>query len=428
MPKRDDRDYDGGAPPAEATRAAPKTEKPTVETTAPPTKHPYTKQGTITKDGELLSRSRVNVCEVLLELGETDNLRFNMWTEREEYKGEVILDSTLATLGYKLESKNKNFRYIPPTAAIREAVGYLCEMHRVNPVADLIRSVSWDGNNRLATVSQHFGCDKDDELSAAVISTLIEAMVVKALHERECHYPYCPILFSETQGRGKTDALAILAPGGVAGNGVPLSGPDLPKRVAETVIGVSCVEFPELRVNGGGEQRFLRGLITSDVLVNVRKAYAREGRSVIVRSILVGTSNDWQMLAASGERRHPVVECGDIDLDALDAAKAQLWAEAAARYYTGYYNERNGRVAVRLPEHLWQEVVDRSASHVTEEPLLVCIRDYLATRPEIGAAELQSYLRNEEHLVFNGKQFSDAMQEAGWRLERTNNSRTWRPV
>lgn len=67
-----------------------------------------------------------------------------------------------------------------------------------------------------------------------------------------------------------------------------------------------------------------------------RPPYAKHSVKYKRRSIFVGTTNEYDFLTDSaGNRRHWVVEVGDIDLSTLSACVSALWSEAVAAYQTG---------------------------------------------------------------------------------------------
>ena len=384
--------------------------------------HPFDgKHGWMVRDeGGVINSASYNVCMAMKELGMLPLFAFNAWTGKREFDGKPVKRAVYSQIKMACESHRHNWTYVPTREAIVTAVDELCRMNPYNPAADNIRKEQWDGFPRLAiAASLYFGCDIGDSVAAGTIKSIIEGVVVRALHHTNAHYPYIPILYSKDQGRGKTDALDIIAPGGKCGDGIPLSGFDRDKRVAEKMNGVSVVELPEVRATTSEQQRFLRGLTTVDTLVNIRAAYAEDSEDYDVRCVFVWTTNDRHVLGSDEERRHPFVECGaDLDLDALEADKHQLWAEAAYYYDQDVFKERNDRQAVRLPKKIWQVVVDQSANHAIESPVQVALADYLNGKIEVTSAELHDWLRIEKQLRYSNTEFSSAMQSVRWEQDR----------
>ena len=357
----------------------------------------------------------------LRRLGISRELRYNRWTGKHEYRGKDIDSKTLLPpLRRMAEALYVGRRFVPTENALWAAICAEALARPYHPVIDLLRSLTWDGFDRLSHLGEYaFGQEPGDELANEISALIVRGAVVRALHPG-AHFPYMPIIGSSQQGASKRDALRLLAPGRYI-EGISFRGFDWQKKIQEKTRGVSIAEVGEVDSIGGDELSNLKSLVTDDTLDN-REAYAREAVTRQLTAILVGTTNNQSFLTDSEHRRNPVLWIPDgksIDVNWLAVHKLQLWAQVVAEYDTNrFWEPEMEQHAVRLPKHLWEAANENSKQFEIMNDLAVWLETVLGNIP-IGMAVLASDLanvRNQAHVKASNKEFSRGMDTAGWQI------------
>jgi predicted P-loop ATPase len=107
------------------------------------------------------------------------------------------------------------------------------------------------------------------------------------------------------------------------------------KDAAFTLRGCWVYEFDELDAFRGRDATRIKSFITLRV-DSYRPPYGRNVVDAPRECAFVGSTNEERYLHdTTGNRRFWPVRCGAIDIPGLTAARAQLWAEAYARYASG---------------------------------------------------------------------------------------------
>lgn len=217
--------------------------------------------------------------------------------------------------------------------------------NRRNAAQEWMRSLVWDGVERLgALMPVAFGTD-DDAYHASVGRCFIMAMVARVL-DPGCKCDYMPVL-EGGQGVGKTTALQILGGDWYAENHEEFGSKDF----YQALRGKMLVEISELAGFSRAEQEKIKAVITNPY-DTYRKSYGREAEDVPRMCVFVGTTNrdDW-IKDDTGARRFWRVNVGDVNLAWLREWREQLFAEAVVRFTRGesYWDVDRGH-AERIAE------------------------------------------------------------------------------
>ena len=368
------------------------------------------------KDG-----STLNATKALRELGEEDHFRYNLWTQRVEYRGADFNDVRgIPKLILSIEKKFGRLGYTPGKEAIHSAI-QACPAE-YNPPQEAIKAIVWDGIKRLDTFGHHaYGCDRYDPLANLTAALIIRGMVAR-LFRPGTRLPYIIILRSDKQGVGKGDSLIILA-GGEAnfGRGIQFGGFDFTKKIQERGRGKLIIEINEIHKLTAEKLSQAKALAT-DTSTNDRDAYARNNRDHPFTWIPVGTTNDRRFLTdLTGNRRHPVIDVqGPVNLQWIRDNRDQLLAEAYAEFLNGDFD--NG---VMLPEELWEDASEDSDQYQVEDPYDVWVDGYLSEldtaavqqdAPEIAGVHGKQLMQacKDSMGSVDYQRLSEAMRRAGW--------------
>ena len=170
---------------------------------------------------------------------------------------------------------------------------------------------------------------------------------------------------------------------------------------------------------GGDEKSHLKSLVTDDALDN-RESYGRAAVTREMTAILVGTTNNGSFLTDHDHRRTPVLEIPEgrqIDIPWLKAHRDQIWAQAVHELDLGrWWEPAMDQQAVRMPEHLWDDANEHSKQFELTSDLDVWLESTLGRVPwgtAVLALDLLS-ARKAHHIYAGNKEFSQAMDAAGW--------------
>jgi predicted P-loop ATPase len=235
--------------------------------------------------------------------------------------------------------------------ASAEAVAAVSRERSYHPVREYLSKLVWDKRERIdAWLHDYLGVAEGKYARAVGSRWLISA--VARVFEPGCQCDHCLIL-QGPQGRRKSTALRVLAGDWFTDQVGDLANKDS----AQQIHGVWIVEFAELEQVLGlrAETAMVKAFITRRV-DRFRPPYERRPADFPRQCVFAGTVNLEQFYRdETGARRFWAVECGAIDIAALERDRDQLWAEARVRY------ER------REPWHLdTAELVDLAAEEQDE--------------------------------------------------------------
>lgn len=259
----------------------------------------------------------------------TGQIRFNEFSRR------IMLDENswsdtddLAVLEW-LQEPHRGIPSITKTAA-RDAAEFVAHQHAFHPVRDYLNGLAHDGTPRIDSwLIDHAGATDTPYVRAVSGKWLISA--VARVMRPGCQVDTALILESP-QGTYKSTAIAVLGgPWASTLSNVSLHSKD----AIEQLDGKWLVEMSELSGMRRSEVSAVKDFISrkNDYF---RVAYGHVTDDHLRQCVFVGTTNDTSYLHDdTGGRRFWPVSVAAFDVDALLAARDQLWAEAAARYRAG---------------------------------------------------------------------------------------------
>ncbi|MCA3371715.1 MAG: toprim domain-containing protein [Roseomonas sp.] len=269
--------------------------------------------------------------------GEADDVRCAEWLQRHE------INVTPSVVGRSVIAVGRNIR--------------------IHPVRDYLTALSWDGTPRLNALAVTYLGAKDTPLNRAIASLWMISAVARIM-QPGCKADHMLIL-EGPQGIRKSTALKLLASDAWFTDELAEIGS---KDAAQQMRGVWIIEMAELDAIGRAEVSRIKAFLTrtSD---RYRPPYERYVVTVPRQCVFAGSVNpDTYLRDETGNRRFWPIRCGEIDLDALQRDRDQLWAEAVHRFNEGapwWLEDRNlvGAVAVeqeaRYEPDAWDALIER---------------------------------------------------------------------
>lgn len=308
------------------------------------------------------------------------------------------------------------FEFDPGKEHVFDAVVQLCRENPFNPVLAYLDGLKWDGTERLSHwLCDYLGADETALNHAYARLTLIGA--VRRARRPGCKFDTILVLQGE-QGGGKSTAVRVLA-----GHDSLFSDQDLlhgaGREQQELLAGIWLYEIAELAGMQRAEIEKVKAF-ASRTHDRARPAYGRFSVDQPRKCIFIATTNqDVYLRDPTGNRRFLCVSTGvsrAIDIDGLEAARDQIWAEAA-------HCEAIGESAV-LDAALWPEAAASQEARREEDPwtdILANVRrsdiSPCGEFERLTSADLMDALEipKERRTWVTGKRINDIMVGLGWR-------------
>ena len=319
-------------------------------------------------------------------------------------------------------------RYKLSEEAFRRSLLAMTAGRAIDPVLEYLKALpAWDGKERIPTMFTDALGAPDTALNAEAAKVLLIGLVERT-HRPGSKHDEAPVLVGD-QGGGKSTFCEELFPPEYSGWHRTLDNiqADAQKRV-ERIDAAAIVEFAELRVLGGyGEvKNFL-----SDRADSYRLPYARQSQTVKRRWVGIATANDEGEGVLpddpTGNRRYVAVKVktpGSTNEEQsahvrgyLDANRAQLWAEAMARYGKGeksfisggFEKERDAMNTsyTRANQPLEQIAADLTSKHADGAPVTLAALMIEASLAR-DAADAQEKMRS------SGRKLAGYLTRLSW--------------
>ena len=268
----------------------------------------------------------------LIDLHYGDKLRHNVMTDRPQYfdrhekRWREWIDVNDAQMRAWFQANYGLYH----ERMLWDALQIHFESHQVNPLTDLLESLTWDGKPRIHSfLHEVLGCD--DTPYYREVSRLIFSGGIHRAYRPGCKFDDMVVLVGR-QGCGKSTVVRWLNLRDEFFREIKtISG----KEGVEALRGVWIAEVAELMaMTRVKEAEAVKAYITSQE-DSYRAPYERHVRTIPRRCTFIGTTNNPQFLSdRTGNRRFYPVQCGTDGYDLLSregeirAYIAQCWAEA----------------------------------------------------------------------------------------------------
>ncbi len=272
-------------------------------------------------------------------------IRYNKFAYRID-KVENVLDmksgawTDTDTLSFR-QWLNQKFKSDVSNELLNDAILRFAWLNPYHPVQEYIKSLAWDGVERLNTwilnyLNPEIKNEKHDVYIQQVSGLLLGA-AIKRIFDPGCKLDNV-FLFQGGQGIGKSLTMQMLAvrPDWFAN---VYMADVTNKDIFMILRGKWIVEFPEMYSFYRSENEAIKQFITSQI-DTYRPPYGRNSQDFPRQSVFVATTNQYEHHDdETGYRRFfPITLSGSIKLDELKEIIPQLYAEAYGYYLKGHFD------------------------------------------------------------------------------------------
>lgn len=235
------------------------------------------------------------------------------------------------------------------------AIAHAANLNKRNPLTQWLSKLTWDNIPRLDTwLSDTLGCDRT-EYTNAISKNWPIAMVARAF-KPGCKVDTMPVLEGK-MGRGKSTFLALLAGEFYASLTQAFGSHDF----LQAVQGNWLIEVPDM----SGFSRRETSMILATITIQTdryRASYGHLTKDHPRKCLFAATSEtDDYLKDPRGRRRYWPIRCQSIDLDALQAQREQVFAEAvqafrnAQNWWSMPEEEADKEQLARMEEDPWRD-------------------------------------------------------------------------
>jgi hypothetical protein len=291
--------------------------------------------------------SRLNIERVLsADPLYRSSFSYNAFSQQTLYDGQPAEDYKDTRLTVDLE---RRYGIRADTKLVREVACMLAKQNSFHPVKDLLRSLTWDGVERLDFLMQNgFGAPRTpmqtEEYLADVGRKLCISAVARIMDPQAKNEMI--VVATGDQGQFKSTAFAALAwkPEWFGDSHLPLGNKDAYMAIQ----GKWFYEIAEMDSFKKAESTAIKSFLSSRS-DTYRKPFGAHVVTEHRNTVFVGTTNEDHFLDdPTGSRRYAPVRTGRCDVAWITTHIAQIWAEAVVRYDRGERWWYAGEEAARL--------------------------------------------------------------------------------
>lgn len=226
--------------------------------------------------------------------------------------------------------RNMKLRVKPE--AVERAIAVAADAQRVHPVQEYLQSLKWDRKQRLKLfASKYLGAESTVYTQTVGIKWMVAA--VARIMSPGCQVDNTLILETPVQGKRKSSALRALVPNPNWFGETPIEIGD--KDSYQALRGKWIYALDELDSTRRAETTKIKSFLTSRI-DTYRPSYGRRTIDFPRQVIFCGSTNEESYLPdRTGNRRYWPMRIGRADVDAIEADRDQLWAEAFVLYKKG---------------------------------------------------------------------------------------------
>jgi predicted P-loop ATPase len=260
-----------------------------------------------------------------------------------------------------------------------QAVQAVAQRNGFHPVRDHLNGLSWDGIERLDHwLCDHLGAEDTDLMRAIGARWLISA--VARVYEPGCKAD-CILILEGPQGALKSTAIRTLFHPWFTDEIAEIGSKDAGLQLS----GIWVIELAELDSLARAEVAKIKAFISRRT-DRFRPPYGERIKDFPRQCVFAGTTNQTSgyLRDETGGRRFWPVQIGTINIEGLERARAQLWAEAVARYVKG---EPWWLDTHELTDAAAQQVAERYEGDAWDQP----ISDYVSGRDQVSIREILEF-------------------------------------
>lgn len=291
----------------------------------------------MTKEGEPSTRSYCNVETFAAHAGLV--VRHCELSGLPHVNGEQMSDEVLSDVMRQCHEAG----FLVEAPILAGHLASLAYKRKFHPIREYLDSLRWDGVPRIrGWLTAYCGADDSDIIDEFGHTFFLGA--VRRVREPGAKFDLTLLLIGK-QGDGKSSLVTALSPHfDWVLEGFPAGADD--KIMIERLAGKWLCEYGELAAQSSRSMEAIKDSLTRRSFT-ARRAFGRVTSTIHRQDVVIATTNDHNpLIDGTGGRRFMPVRVGRIDLDAVAAARDQLWAEAA-------HLEAETRGQVNIAEHLW---------------------------------------------------------------------------
>lgn len=243
-----------------------------------------------------------------------------------------------------------------------------------HPVRNYLKSLEWDGEERLDTLFVRLFGVEDTEYMRAITRKSFTAAVARIMRERPTKYDQVLVIVGE-QRRGKSTVIDKMGGDWFSDSVTTIKG----KEALESIQGAWLIEMGELAGMRKADIEDLKAFVAKKE-DRFRVAYGKRQEYFTRRCVFFGTSNTDSYLRDDENTRFWTVNirgCKGMTApeihDYFDGVtRAQLWAEAKFRFEQGE--------KLYLPAHLDAVAADIADNHLDKDDRTGLVEEYVARR------------------------------------------------
>jgi predicted P-loop ATPase len=234
---------------------------------------------------------------------------------------------------FKITLDKCGYKTTPSTEAVRDSVRAVASRNEIDSAIRWLREVvpTWDGIKRIEHFYPQYLGTEETEYSRSLGLYTWTAMAARTLDPG--HKVDMMPIWVGAQGVGKSTAIATMVcdPSHFGEISLHLKNEDLYRLMKGKILG----EIAELHGMKTREIESIKAFLTSTTNVWIEKFKEHDHRYKR-RTLFIGTANGDDFLADStGSRRFLPIWVGEIDLEAVERDREQLWAEARELFDRG---------------------------------------------------------------------------------------------
>ena len=221
---------------------------------------------------------------------------------------------------------------------VLQCVEAVARRRRRHTVREYLSGLKWDGVPRVERMfTDLFGCDDVPYIRGAapcfMVSAVSRILWADPSQPTKGSKVDFMLVLEGNQGAGKTTAVLELF---TAGWYAEATESPAHKDFYQTLRGRWCLEIGEMDSFSKADVAKVKQAITVR-FDTYRPSYGRTARSFRRECVFVGTTNrDDYLRDETGARRFLPIKVGSVSIEAVVAAREQLWAEAVQMYRSGF--------------------------------------------------------------------------------------------
>ena len=359
--------------------------KPTLPNAVIVLKNARQMHGVLARDlfnGQVCARAPVRTSLGVIDMDPVEGPYGRPWTEADDRAVHMLLESDRGRDG-------GGFGMRMAERTVFRAVAEAASTWQVHPVLDYLLALpAWDGVPRVERLWMDYLGEPDREYLRETARQFLCGAIARLYHPGH-KFDYVPII-SGRQGLRKSTFVSTLF--GADWTGELTVGLVTDKDSVEQMLGKWCLELAELASLQYSEIEAQKAFVsrTED---RVRLAYDRRQQTFRRQCVFVGTSNEFEYLKDTENRRYwPLqVLVDEIDTDRLARERDQIWAEALWHYNAMCADRDHRSLVFRLEGEAAAEALRRQDNARAEnlyDEVYAAVEEWL-NRP-ISRAELSN--------------------------------------